>query len=691
MPARLVLSLIGGLPRQALLSVIVGCVTVGSVARANDAMSNLTANFEQQHLLTTESINQLATHITWRRLLHYADDAKTSRVRPDTAQASAFFVSPTGHQDPQAELTAMLTALLSADDATLGKQSVQCRFPARTQWLADRLSLKAGTDYPQAHCPDYDAWMQTHRPTALAVIFAQEYPDSMTSAFAHTLLRIDTTASPQQHHYQHSYALNYTVNGNENDNMVSYAYQSFTGGYPSMVTIEPYPQKIAGYLKQDQRDIWSYRLRLSDDERQQFIRHIWETKDLGLPYYFMTDNCASEILRVLDVVKPNQQLFRQVRRLAIPSEIVRLLDQADLLDKGEYLPSDASLQQAKRNAKPSGQPPKQTDNGTPDTDMALEQNLTAKLWADNDPSTGHGTQRVGVHVGRVGARAYSELTARIAMQDLLDAERGYRQFLDLQTGLVKVRVYERADDASELTTGLDNVQSDVQGNVPSEVNRNEQRLELNELTLIKTRSYHPINTARAGNGNMATWGGVLQAKQVNDASLDRHLIRSGQANTLADRHLVANVTAEKGVAIAFGQPNQVSNTPNTQATGQLPSHLCYGLLTGAGQVGKGLANGYRVGAGVTLGCRLSLTKRLRATAELQSPYWYQGDSKTVAGQRIQGSYWQPIAEIGVQYDVTQGASHHKHHSHAIRLTASHELNDRVANPTEVQLGWQWYF
>lgn len=49
-------------------------------------------------------------------------------------------------------------------------------------------------------------------------MFAQEYLDNPLSAFAHTLLRIDSptsAADPSQIH--HAYALNDTVDGNPDD------------------------------------------------------------------------------------------------------------------------------------------------------------------------------------------------------------------------------------------------------------------------------------------------------------------------------------------------------------------------------------------------------------------------------------------------------------------------------------------
>ena len=100
--------------------------------------------------------------------------------------------------------------------------------------------------------------------------------------------------------------MNDTVDGDPDDPFVLYAIKSISGGYDNRIEIDPYPEKLAKYLKDDERDTWTYRLDLTPAEVQQIIAHVWETKDLEIPYYFTTDNCASEILRLIDVVRPQQ-------------------------------------------------------------------------------------------------------------------------------------------------------------------------------------------------------------------------------------------------------------------------------------------------------------------------------------------------------------------------------------------------
>ncbi|WP_434353191.1 DUF4105 domain-containing protein [Psychrobacter sp. HD31] len=574
----------------------------------------------QKEILELLVESELAYHPSWLRLLHYPDyergqePATVSRVKK-----SDFFVSAEGQHDPQAELKEMVTSLLSKNDALKGDDSVQCRFPARTHWLREQLGLVL----PTVSCTHYDNWFKQYQPEQLSIMFAQEYPDSMTSAFAHTLLRIDTSKNPQANNFKDAYALNYTVDGNPNDSMPAYALKSMTGKYAGLMTIESYLPKLEDYLVKDNRDVWTYPLKLTKAESAQIIRHVWEVKDVGLPYYFLTDNCASEILRFIDVVRPAEHLYDAFSKFVVPNEVIRLLDEKGLLEQGDFLPAVASQKQAKLNG------------------------VIAQQDAQTSPTQGAKLQRATIALGQAGTQTYAQVGARVSYHDLLDREIGYRKNLDMDTLNLKIRAY----DVDEKMGTADKVQ-------------------LQELTILRGRSYHPINTARDG----GSWGVDFGLKQVNDASEDfskRGANHNPQKNELRQQHLVANLGVEKGVSVAFGKVNSQYD---------LPQQLCYAFGAGNVQGGKGLTNGFRLGVGANLGCVYRMNDKLRATAEVNVPYWYHTDTSLTNHKQ---GYWQPTASIGMQYDMAT--------NHSLRVTADYELSDRVEADTDMNVSYNWYF
>ena len=650
--------------------------TADTTSTSNNQSPNNTNNNEAntQQLLASwraqAKTENLAQHITWRRLLYFFDDQKNligKKKNSSVVDAAAFFLSKNGQHDSAAELDALLVALAdematTPDNSTAnhklsnratknsGQNSVLCRFPARVQWLTDTLNIdKSGL---QVDCPELNDWMQKLAPEQLSIMFAQEYLDNPISAFAHTLLRIDSKASvadPSQIH--HAVALNYTVGGDSSDNFLVYAIKSMSGGYDNLIEIDPYPEKLAKYLQEDERDAWTYQLDLTPAEVQQIMLHVWETKDLKLPYYFTTDNCASEILRLIDVVRPQQHLLSRLPYAVIPSDVVQLLNSENLLTSTNYTPADSSLRQAQLNKVKEQREQlgyhnnaKQTLNEIKSAQLNPTSSIAADgetllprriAVADNNPIDRHPLQLGFIGLGQRGDNNYIDLSVRAGYHDTLDRPSGFPQFFDLEGAAATLRLYDTDNDKA---------------NQPSSV-------VLQNVTLVRGRSFNPVNSAKKGK----TWGASIEATRVNDGSQQD-----------GSDHLVGSLGYETGWSWAFGTPS--SNT------GEMPPQLCYTFLAGTAQAGRGINKGYRVGAGVNAGCRYQINNQLRAQAELQLPYWYHGSSDE---SNARGHYWQPISTLGLQYDIDK--------KQALRINANYEWQDRIDAKEDIQLSYRRYF
>ena len=633
-----------------------------------------TNNANTQQLLaswrTQAKAKNLAQHTTWRRLLYFFDDQKNligKKKDSSIVDDAAFFLSKNGQHDSAAELDALLVVLADEMAVTLDNRtansklsnptaqnsvqnSVLCRFPARVQWLTDTLNIdKSGL---QTDCPELNDWMQMLAPEQLSIMFAQEYLDNPISAFAHTLLRIDSKASvadPSQIH--HAVALNYTVGGDSSDNFLVYAIKSMSGGYDNLIEIDPYPEKLAKYLQEDERDAWTYQLDLTPAEVQQIMLHVWETKDLKLPYYFTTDNCASEILRLIDVVRPQQHLLSRLPYAVIPSDVVQLLDSENLLASTNYTPADSTLRQAQLNKVKEQRAQLGYHNSAKQT---LNEIKSAQLnpissisddgqtllprriaVADNNPIDRHPLQLGFIGLGQRGDNNYMDLGVRAGYHDTLDRPSGFPQFFDLEGAAATLRLYDTDNDKAHQ---------------PSSV-------VLQNVTLVRGRSFNPVNSAKKGK----TWGASIEATRVNDGSQQD-----------GNDHLVGSLGYETGWSWAFGTPSA--------GTGEMPPQLCYTFLAGTAQAGRGINKGYRVGAGVNVGCRYQINNQLRAQAELQLPYWYHGSSDE---SNARGHYWQPISTLGLQYDIDK--------KQALRINANYEWQDRIDAKEDIQLSYRRYF
>ncbi len=647
--------------------------TVATSLNTDDLKNNdlntrvLSTNAEQ--LLATwrkqVQADNLAQHITWRRLLYFVDDKKgvfAKKTNKSLVDDTTFFLSAKGQQDSAAELDATLVALAqelamaSSSNDSNGKvriatdDSVLCRFPARVKWLTDTLNFN--DTQLQIDCPKLDAWITELAPEQLSVMFAQEYLDNPTSAFGHTLLRIDSPTSVADfNQIHHAYALNDTVDGDNSDSFVIYTIKSTSGGYDNLIEIDPYPKKIAEYLKDDERDTWTYQLDLTPSEVQKIMLHVWETKDLALPYYFATDNCASEILRLIDVVRPKKHLLSELPYVVIPSDVVNLLKDEDLLASSRYTPADSSVRQAQLNKAKLGY--QNISKAETKNIKSADINLASSMSADNqrflslpiapsnnDPLDRHPLQRAHVGIGNRGDNAYIDVGLRAGFHDTLDRTAGFDQFFDLEGVAATLRFYDNNNENA----------------------KQPKSVELQNFTLLRGRSFNPVNSAQKGK----TWGLAVEATRINDGSQ-----QDGTG------HLVGSTTLEYGKSWAFGT---LRTDSSGLVTGEMPPQLCYTFATGALQAGRGINKGYRVGAGVNAGCVYQINNQLRAQAQLQLPYWYHGSSDE---SDVQGSYWQPITTLGLQYDIDR--------KQALRIDASYDWQDRVDANDDIKLAYLRYF
>lgn len=528
--------------------------------------------------LTDSQLDSLSEHITWQRLLLV--EKNHSKIKDKT-----FFLAKDGQQNPKNELMALLNAMQQ------GNHEQVCRFVARAYFLDKQLAqMGIVTGFDENKCTDFVVWKKDLSAKALSLIFAEEHPNSLGSAFAHAFLKLDTDKSVISGQDKDAIAINYSsLRPNDSSNGAMMAIKSMFGQYDSGLEFFDYQTKKNEYTITGERDIWQYQLKLTQDELDQMIRHLWETKAIKRKYFFTHDNCATEIVRLIDVVRADKNIAKDMGIIVVPAKIAKILAKHDMISQTIFIPSNATIRQAKLN------------NGNAFNFNQLKPN-------DNNPINASPTHRISAMIGYENNQkndgAIYGVSVRSAYQDVLDRPAGVRKFLDVQ-----LLSFDATFDQKD-------------------------KLKLDKLTIFSTRSYNPSNTAKNNpnpkkdNKPTPAWGLHLNLQQATDAS--------SKAN---DKHLVLNTRLEKGKSWTLGQA--------TKNTGDLADTLCYAFLGAGGQFGQ-INQGYRVGVGANLGCVRHINDNMRMLGELEVPYWYHYDK---ADNR--SGYIQPSFALGVQYDLSE--------------------------------------
>ncbi|MBD8008180.1 Lnb N-terminal periplasmic domain-containing protein [Acinetobacter pecorum] len=558
-------------------------------------------NSDIQHYLVQAETQHLDQSTTWQRLM-YANPKGHSEV-----SYSGYFLAEQGKTDLKKEMQHNIQALfLSAEP----NQSVRCKFPARSSWLMQQLDISE-QQLPAVSCPDLEKWLGEVKPYQATLIYATDFMGNPSSMFGHTLLRLDP--KDQQQLNLISYAVNYAATVNSNDNW-SFAWKGLTGQYPGEYSLMPYYRKVKEYGDFESRDLWEYELNLSPQETRFLVQHLWEMQNVSFPYYFINDNCSYRLLGLFDLVRPELNLQKQFNSTAIPIETLKVVEQQGLVKQKVYRPALETqlLAQSRQHGKALAKSAHQLAYAEADIMPSILQDYSAEnqakilemaydhLYLDflrqkvdesfsqprfrkllglrsqlnvekqrkapkrpkTDPVQSHHAHNISIQAGQVQGESFIQLGHRQAYHDLVDPQGGFRTgtqllFLD---GALQYR---------------------------------DSELKLEHLDLLTVNSYNPINPFNTP----LSWGFNLGWQQE---ALDTHGRFSEN-----EQHGVASLKTQVGYSWANASRE----------------HLCYAQMQTQLQVGKALDQGWRVGAGPTVGCQNIWSDHMNSLVQVELPYW----------------------------------------------------------------------
>ena len=271
-------------------------------------------------------VTELALSKQWLALLHIKPQKGSSDLQ-SYVDDDTFFLAVDGATNPENELLASISALKT-------DKEFQCRFPARTELLTRYINglLNNASD---AECIEYDQWIKKLNTTSVVLVFAAAQLNSPSSMYGHTFLRFDPEDVEKNSTYL-SYALNFGATIPDGDGGFLYAVRGLTGGYPGNFAANPYFEKIKEYNRLENRDLWEYKLNLTQDEINTMLAHMWELQGVNFEYYFFDENCSFRLLELLDVARPGLKLVDHFPVTTIPLDTVRVVEAAGLVSDVYY-------------------------------------------------------------------------------------------------------------------------------------------------------------------------------------------------------------------------------------------------------------------------------------------------------------------------------------------------------------------
>jgi len=446
-----------------------------------------------RQLIDQAERDKLAEQREWHLLLHYRKGIfggyESEQDDP------GFFMSPHGKTDPSAELAATLAQFFSAELIGRSRQPAQCAFIARYHWLKEQLRFDP-TRVPPLACERFERWYADFEAEAISLIFPSAFLNNPASMFGHTLFRVDQKGQTEQTRIL-AYSINFAaeVPGGAG---LAYPLRGIFGSYKGYFSTIPYYLNVQKYRDIENRDIWEYRLNLTERQLRRFLMHAWELGNAYFDYYFFKENCSYHILALLDYADPDLYLTDQFLFWTVPADTVRLIvSKPHLISQITYRPSRGTVIKRKREflspeerdlAHRLTQDPAELDSplftrlNLPRQAFVLDlasdylryridtANSPKPEWKDRNrdvlkvrsqlripseeftvrpfakqPELGHKMHRVAIGGGWRNNDTFEEATFRGGYHDLLDPEVGYTPDAQIEMASITVRHYNRAD------------------------------------------------------------------------------------------------------------------------------------------------------------------------------------------------------------------------------------------------------
>lgn len=271
----------------------------------------------------------------WHALLHYRKGWFGGYV--SEVDGENFFTSRRGKTDPQQELLTTLASFFSTRPVPPSIHTPQCRFLARYTWLDRRLDFNPER-LPEQSCDPYRVFYDATEPIGLTVVFPSTHPNSPSSMFGHTLVRVDSRGHSGASRML-DYTINYAAEADTHDG-VAYAIKGLAGGFYGRFRIVPYHVKLREYAQMENRDIWEYRLKVSQETVDFVLMHAWELLGTQFDYYFFTENCSYHVLTLLEADLYEYDMVGEFHGWVLPTDTLRALARNGLVDHVDYYPSD---------------------------------------------------------------------------------------------------------------------------------------------------------------------------------------------------------------------------------------------------------------------------------------------------------------------------------------------------------------
>lgn len=284
--------------------------------------------------VTYNITEQLSKSQTWLGILDYKNKALEVKNQD-------YYLTDINNFNPQDELIATVKEYKNFNESN---SSFFCKFPSRAYFIQE--NFKEIDEINLNGCSDYQSWSSKGEIDSISLLYVNGYLKNPASFFGHTLIKFNSSANLDTNFLLEN-TLNYGAETGD-DAALPYVIKGMFGGYTAGLQNENFFRLSAQYQEFQMRDIYEYKLKLSKYQKNLIISYTFEMNRNRYNYYFLSDNCAYRMNRILGVGL-NQEPMPNTPWKA-PIDLLIGVNDLNIIDEIIYHPSQTTRTLSSINA-----------------------------------------------------------------------------------------------------------------------------------------------------------------------------------------------------------------------------------------------------------------------------------------------------------------------------------------------------
>lgn len=274
------------------------------------------------------NLDNISKSKEWNQLLYIKDNESE-------VNSKEFFLNKTGSTNPKEELLATLKAY----STVANDKSAVCIYPARYMFLSKFVNFD---NYQRVNpnCKKLSNWEFLNETNSISLVLVSGYVSNPASTFGHSFIKLNKA----NNNNLFSSSVNYGALVPENESTLAYIAKGLTGFYQAGFSDKYFYTQDLTYTDTEFRDMWEYKLNLTQDQKKFLLLHIWEIVGKKYDYYFLNKNCGYRVTEILNLVTKSDFLDSNSNWF-LPVETFSKLEkeEPELISEIKFIPSNKRL------------------------------------------------------------------------------------------------------------------------------------------------------------------------------------------------------------------------------------------------------------------------------------------------------------------------------------------------------------